>query len=180
MDRELAMKANNQRIPFRIILLLLLAFIFTTTSVSIAGEITAESVKIRLQQDSVKAREELFSDLKEQRRSVGEALIEILKDRSDGFKTASRSGVAARSLGVMRYSPAVPALVESLDEIGDLDELYINPAREALEQIGLPAVPYLLDAIRDSNSHARQENAIFVLKQICGEEWAQILIKRGQ
>lgn len=130
--------------------------------------------------DSPKQREVGLSMLRENREKVGNSLIAMVHVRTDGFTAGSRSGVAARCLGVMRYEGATEVLVEALSETGSLDELYTNPAIEALERIGLPAVPHLIDKLAKPDSLAQKNNAVKILKTVCGDRYARILIEEAK
>lgn len=147
-------------------------------SCAFGNEGTWTTMKALLEKsDSPKQREACLRMLIENRQEMGTNLMAIVRVRTDGFTAGSRSAVAARCLGVMRYEDAVDVLVDSLSETGSLDELYSNPAIEALESIGLPAVPRLIEKLAKPDSLAQKNNAVKILKAVCGVRYARMLIE---
>ena len=77
------------------------------------------------------------------------ALTGMLKDKDKGMRRN-----AAKALGEIGDVSAVPALIEALKD-SDLNAHVQENAATSLEKIGKPAVPYLINALKDGNKHVR-------------------------
>jgi hypothetical protein len=114
------------------------------------------------------------------RNAAPDDLTSFLNTAAPDQKNADCVTSAIRQLGARRHAPAVPTLVKFLDFRRPLDETEkrgayphlrgvwdMYPAVDALESMGVNALPALLDAIKaDSSSLTAQENAIVAWMEI--------------
>jgi len=93
--------------------------------------------------------------------------IEQLKNDDDWRKRSQ----AASALGEMGSEPAIPALITALKT--EQDEVVRLRATFALIEIGLPAVPSLIETLKYENASARY-SAIFALTQMRSLDWLSL------
>ncbi len=86
---------------------------------------------------------------------IGRAALPALTEALKGKDENVRASLAARSLGEMKSNaePAIPALITALNSEASGD------AGEALDRIGLSAVPALIEALKDPHSYVRERAA---------------------
>lgn len=99
----------------------------------------------------------IHPDDKDVRREVGEQLVSRLKDEDPLIRVA-----AARALTALPPAPAVMAPIWE-KAFADADETVVDNALNALAQMGAPAVPRLIDALK--HEHVRA-HVVYVLGQI--------------
>lgn len=88
---------------------------------------------------------------------VAPVLLKALQDESSDIRA-----VASSALGKLRYAGAIPKLVQAL---GDKSEQVQAHAEWALEQIGNPAIPALLDGAKKANLRFRVFRLLGRLKE---------------
>jgi HEAT repeat protein len=100
----------------------------------------------------------LTAESTESRAQVIEALIKVAKEKPVKvelpFDTDYKWTIAVNLLAELRAIEAINVLVENLDKTGEINvisTIHYRPVSTALEAIGEPAVPRLIEALSDNN-----------------------------
>lgn len=133
-----------------------------------------------------KERDAACNSLLQERATVVNELIAIVKDKDTDKAFNGPLHYAIALLGKMRAVEAIPVLTEKLyyiptgydtDESNEYQEWYV--AAPALIQIGEPAIPSMMEIIRKDTDQNHADLATWVILKIEGKEQAKYRLKQA-
>jgi len=176
----------NRVIGMSVILLLMAIFLVLECTSCGKGQSRVDNLIQSIASGNEKERTAAYDELRHSRAKMIQDLIAIVNQpvvQGEQYaNTTTPRNLAIYLLGNMRAPEAVPHLVNWLAPHPQQDTTWftdVAPAVVALAQIGKPAVPHLLKLISITPKGEARDRAIWLIKNIEGEECGKIILKKA-